>query len=79
MREAREFNRHYRPGMTSASIGGVVLLTALLFDLNSDPSAAIAAGEIAGAGLALYGARRLNLSYNALSKSIWWYNRDLKK
>ena len=79
IREAREFNRNYGAGMSATVAGGVILGVAFLFDLNSDPNGWIAAGELGGAGVALYGARRLNLSYSALSKSIWWYNRDLKK
>jgi hypothetical protein len=79
VREAREFNRNYGPGMFATAAGGFILGVALLFDLNSDPNWAIAAGELGGAAVALYGARRLNLSYSALSKSVWWYNRDLRK
>jgi hypothetical protein len=79
MREAREFNRNYGPGMFATATGGFILGVAFLFDLNSDPNWAIATGELGGAAVALYGARRLNLSYSALSKSVWWYNRDLKK
>ena len=79
MVEAREFNRHYGPGMFATVAGGVILGTAVLFDLNSDPNWAITTAEVGGAAVALYGGRRLNLSYSALSKSIWWYNRELKK
>jgi hypothetical protein len=52
---------------------------AFAFDINSDPNWAITAGEVTGAALAIYGSRRLDISYRALSKSIWWYNRDLRK
>lgn len=79
IREAREFNRNYGPGMFATALGGLILGVSIAFDLNSDTNWAIATGEVGGAALALYGGRRLNLSYSALSKSIWWYNRDLKK
>jgi len=79
VREAHEFSRHYGPGSAATVVGGFVLAIAFAFDLNSDSNWAIATGEVGGAALALYGARRLNLSYSALSKSVWWYNRDLKK
>jgi len=79
IREAHEFNRNYGPGMVTTAVGGLILGVALAFDLNSDSNWAIAAGEVGGGGLAIYGARRLNVSYSALSKAIWWYNRDLKK
>lgn len=79
IREAREFNRNYGPGMFAAALGGLIAGVAVAFDLNSDTNWAIVTGEVGGAALALYGGRRLNLSYSALSKSIWWYNRDLKK
>ena len=79
VREAQEFSRHYGPGSVATIVGGFILGIAFAFDLNSDSNWAIATGEVGGAALALYGARRLNLSYSALSKSVWWYNRDLKK
>jgi hypothetical protein len=79
IREAREFNRNYGPGMFATAVGGFILGVAVLFDLSSDTNWAIATGEVGGASLALYGGSRLNLSYTALSKSIWWYNRDLRK
>jgi hypothetical protein len=34
---------------------------------------------IAGVSLITYGGWRLGNAYRALSKSVWWYNRDLKK
>ncbi len=79
IREAREFNRNYGPGMLATAIGGLMVAVAFVFDLNSDANWAITAGEVTGAALAIYGGRRLDVSYRALSKSIWWYNRDLKK
>jgi len=79
IREAREFNRNYGPGMLATAIGGLLVGVAFAFDINSDPNWAITAGEVTGAALAIYGSRRLDISYRALSKSIWWYNRDLRK
>ena len=32
---------------------------------------------IAGAGALGWGAQHLNTGYSALSRSLWWYNRDL--
>ena len=34
---------------------------------------------IAGVALITYGGWRLGNAYRALSKSIWWYNRELKR
>jgi hypothetical protein len=78
LREAREFNRDYTPGMLASMIGGLAVGVSLGILANNEPSWGLIAAEAAGAGLVFYGGIRLNRAYNALSKSIWWYNRDLE-
>ena len=77
--EAREFNRNYGPGTLASAIGAIALRVSLAVASNNDASWGLISAEVAGSGLLLYGGIRLNRAFNALSRSIWWYNRDLKK
>jgi hypothetical protein len=77
VKEAREFNRNYGSGMLASAIGGVALGVSLAIAANNKPSWGLISSEVAAGALVLYGGIRLNRAYNALSKSIWWYNRDL--
>ena len=79
LKEAVEFNRNHGPGTLASAVGGIVLGVSLVVASNNDPSWGIVSAELAGSGLLIYGGVRLNRAFNALSKAIWWYNRDLKK
>lgn len=79
VREAREFERNQRPGAIATMIGGIVFGVSVAVSARNDASWGLIAAEAAGAGLAFYGGIRLNRAYNALSRSLWWYNRDLKR
>ena len=79
VKEAREFNRYQGPGMLATTVGGLVVGVTLVASRNSDPNWGLISAEIGGAALALYGGVILNRAYGALSRSIWWYNRDLKR
>lgn len=78
--EAKKFEHDYRPGMWIASLGiatlGVAIGSYRIADLNQ----AVPTGlTIAGVSLITYGGWRLGNAYRALSKSVWWYNRELKR
>lgn len=78
--EAKLFERDYRPGTWIASAGFATLGAAIGSSRIAGLNQAIPTGlTIAGMGLIAYGGWRLGNAYRALSKSIWWYNRDLKK
>jgi hypothetical protein len=78
--EAKIFERNYRPGTWIASLGVATLGAALGSYRISDLNQAIPTGlTIAGVSLITYGGWRLGNAYRALSKSVWWYNRDLKR
>jgi hypothetical protein len=77
--EAKMFERDYRPGTWLASLGIATLGAAIGSSRIDHLNQAIPTGlTIAGMGLITYGGWRLGNAYRALSKSIWWYNRDLK-
>lgn len=81
-REAAEFVRVDRRANTLLAIGilawGVGGGVARIDDI--DPAVAIPAWTAVAAGTALmvYGGVQLNKALTALSRSIWWYNRDLQ-
>jgi hypothetical protein len=79
MREGREFNRNHGPGMLAGITGTAIFTFSLAASRAAGPNWGLTTGTVGGAMLMLYGATRLDKAYSALSKSIWWYNRDLKK
>lgn len=79
VKEAREFERNQRPGSIASLLGVIVVGTSVAVSTRNDPSWGLVSAEVAGAGLLFYGGIRLNRAYNALSRSIWWYNRDLRR
>jgi hypothetical protein len=78
--QARLFEHDYRPGTWIVSLGiatlGAAIGTYRIADLSQTIPTSLA---IAGVSLITYGGWRLGNAYRALSRSVWWYNRDLKK
>jgi len=78
--QARLFEHDFRPGTWMVSLGIATLGVALGSHQIADLNQAVPAGfTIAGVSLITYGGWRLGNAYRALSKSVWWYNRDLKR
>jgi len=77
--EAREFQRNYRPGTVVLGLGLISLGASVGASQIQNVSSGITTGlTIATVGLIMYGGGKLQKAYNALHKSLWWYNRDLK-
>ena len=78
--EARVFERDYQPGQYIAGLGLAMMGAAIGVSRIHDINSLIPSGlTIASVALIVYGAGRLESAYRALSKSIWLYNRDLKR
>ena len=78
--EAKKFSHDYGPGTWLAALGIATLGAAIGVSRIQDMNSSITAGlTLAGTGLIAYGGGRLESAYNALSRSIWWYNRDLRR
>jgi hypothetical protein len=78
--EAKIFQRDYRPGSWFASLGIMTLGAAIGASRIPDINQVIPTGlTIASVALLTYGGSRLESAYRALSRAIWWYNRDLTK
>jgi hypothetical protein len=77
--EAKVFERDYMPGQILAGLGIATLGAAIGASRIDDINQAIPAGlTIVSVSLIAYGGTKLESAYRALSKAIWWYNRDLK-
>jgi len=79
VREAREFERNQRPGAIASMMGGIIVGASIAVATRNEASWGLVSAELVGTGLVFYGGVRLNRAYNALSRSLWWYNRDLKR
>ncbi|HEX2600718.1 MAG TPA: hypothetical protein VHL32_01300 [Gemmatimonadaceae bacterium] len=78
--EAKQFAHDYGPGTIFLSLGIATLGASIGVSQINDVNRSITTGlTLAGTGLIVYGAGRLQNAYNALARSIWWYNRDLKR
>jgi hypothetical protein len=78
--EAKVFERDYEPGQWMAALGiatlGAAIGVSRIADIN--PVIQVSLYTTSFAALA-YGGNKLHSAYGALSKAIWWYNRDLKR
>ena len=77
--QAKVFEANYRQGVWTAVLGVAVWGWAFAINhigVNQPVPAGISFTTLA---LVAYGATRINTATRALSKAIWWYNRDLKK
>ena len=77
--EARQFGRNYWPGTAFLGAGIVALGMWMGVSRINDVNPLITGGLlVGGTGLIVYGGTRVQKAYNALARSIWWYNRDLR-
>ena len=83
VREARVFAETYKKGGVLMGLGiglfGVGGGIARIDQLGSIASVSATVAATAGVFLAAYGARYLYQASSALSKAVWWYNRDLTR
>jgi hypothetical protein len=78
--EAKIFERDYDPGQTLLGVGIAFLGAAIGASRITDMNPVIQVGLYATAFASLgYSGRKLHSAYEALSRAIWWYNRDLKR
>lgn len=78
--EARVFEREYDPGQYILALGIATLGASVGASRIADINLAIPASlSVASFSLIAYGGLKLERAYRALSRAIWWYNRDLKR
>lgn len=83
IREAKEFKQRYDRGNKALLVGALALTVGVgLARLDgADANVRVPAYATAAAGAALlgYAAFQRNKASSALARSIWWYNRDLRR
>ena len=77
--EARVYQSNHLPASIVGVTGIVSFLTGVVLTTNSSNNASSPILMIGGAGAMFWSAQHLNAAYAALSRSIWWYNRDLRR
>ena len=77
--QAKVFESNYRQGIWTAALG--VAVWGAAFAINHiGPNQPVPLGvTITTVALVSYGATRIDTAKRALSKAVWWYNRDLKR
>ncbi len=75
--EARNFQTKNFRGSLVSTIGAATMAIGIVVSANSSNNAASPILIIGGAGAIGWGLQHINASYGALSKALWWYNRDL--
>ncbi len=66
-------------GSLVSSIGAATVAIGIVVTANSSNNAASPILIIGGAGAIGWGLQHINSGYAALSKALWWYNRDLTR
>ena len=75
--EARRYNTNNFRGSVVGSIGAATTLIGILVTANSSNNASSPMLIIAGVGTMAWSAQHFRIAYSALSRSLWWYNRDV--
>jgi hypothetical protein len=83
---AAEFDHHYTPGtrwmtigLLSSAVMGAVVGATRTGDVADRELAATLGGIALSFGIFTYGNRRVDRAFRALSRAIWWTNRDLPR
>lgn len=77
--QARLYEKNNFRGSLVGTVGAVTSVVGLMLTTNSSNSAASPALIIGGVGAMVWGVQHVNMSYSALSRALWWYNRDLAR
>jgi len=77
--EARAFKTNNFRGSVVGGLGATTVLVGAIMTSNSSNNAASPILIVAGSIATAWGIQHLNMGYSALSRSLWWYNRDLRR
>jgi hypothetical protein len=77
--EARAFKTNNFRGSLVGGLGAATVVVGAILTSNSSNNAASPILIVAGAVAVAWGAQHLNRGYSALSRAVWWYNRDLTR
>jgi len=77
--EARMFRKNYRPGEIFLFLGVFTMVFSASVASGSDSAVGPVAGVAVGSAMLFYGVFQRVRAENALSKTIWLYNRSLQR
>jgi len=76
---AKDFSVSNYRGSLVTTIGASLVAVGLIIASNNSNNASTPVLIIAGAGGIGWGLTHINASYAALSRALWWYNRDVAR
>jgi hypothetical protein len=74
--EARDYKTKNFRGSVLGGVGALTALVGVAVAANGSNNASSPILIIAGVSGMVWGAQHLSMSYAALSRALWWYNRD---
>lgn len=77
--EARIYKTNNFRGSVVTSVGAAAAAIGIVVVANSSNNASSPILIIGGVGAMAWGAQHFHAAYSALSRSLWWYNRDLAR
>ncbi|HVS60846.1 MAG TPA: hypothetical protein VHE82_09180 [Gemmatimonadaceae bacterium] len=77
--EVRVFQTDNFRGSLVGGVGAATTLVGVLVAANRSNNASSPVLVIGGVSAMVWGAQHLSMSYSALSRAMWWYNRDLTR
>ena len=77
--DARLYKTNNFRASVVGSIGATVTLIGIAVTANSSNNASSPILIIGGVGAIAWAAQHFTIAYSALSRSLWWYNRDLAR
>jgi len=77
--EARLYKTNNFRGSVVGSLGAAVTVIGIAVTANSSNNAASPILIIGGVGAMAWSAQHFKIAHSALSRSLWWYNRDLAR
>jgi hypothetical protein len=75
--DARLYKSNNTRASVVASIGATVTLIGVAVTANASNNASSPILIIGGVGMMAWAAQHFTIAYSALSRSLWWYNRDV--
>jgi len=77
--EYRVFKTNNLRGSVVGTIGAAATAVGVVVAANSSNNASSPIMIIGGLGAMAWSAQRFNIAYSALSRSLWWYNREIAR
>ena len=77
--EARAFKTNNFRGSLVGGLGATTVVVGAVLTSNTSNNAASPILIVAGSIATAWGIQHLNMGYSALSRALWWYNRDLTR